>query len=184
MKRIEFNKYMDIISYNNDIIIFNKLNSAIVLMDKNRIKNNNGKYFCDITEEEFEDFKENDFFFSSEEVQKYIESNMKFPVETNEVEITISVTEKCNLLCEYCYQESWNKEESIGKKELKTKVLNYISAILPKIEQPNSVISIHFIGGEPLLEQEVILEIVDEIQNINANPELFTTLPRMWLKAT
>lgn len=37
MKRIEFNKYMDIISYNNDIIIFNKLNSAIVLMDKNRI---------------------------------------------------------------------------------------------------------------------------------------------------
>ena len=74
MKRIEFNKYMDIISYNNDIIIFNKLNSAIVLMDKNRIKNNNGKYFCDITEEEFEDFKENDFFFSSEEVQKYIES--------------------------------------------------------------------------------------------------------------
>ena len=72
MKRIEFNKYMDIISYNNDIIIFNKLNSAIVLMDKNRIKNNNGKYFCDITEEEFEDFKENDFFFSSEEVQKYI----------------------------------------------------------------------------------------------------------------
>ena len=37
------------------------------------------------------------------------------------------------------------------------------------IEQPNSVISIHFIGGEPLLEQEVILEIVDEIQNINAN---------------
>ncbi len=94
---------------------------------------------------------------------------MKFPVETNEVEITISVTEKCNLLCEYCYQESWNKEESIGKKELKTKVLNYISAILPKIEQPNSVISIHFIGGEPLLEQEVILEIVDEIQNINAN---------------
>lgn len=56
MKRIEFNKYMDIISYNNDIIIFNKLNSAIVLMDKNRIKNNNGKYFCDITEEEFEDW--------------------------------------------------------------------------------------------------------------------------------
>ncbi len=65
-------------------------------------------------------------------------------------EITIQLTEKCNLSCEYCFAE--NKRGS----EISADDLNYFIDFCKK----NAVESIHVTGGEPTLYSNFILSYI------------------------
>lgn len=66
--------------------------------------------------------------------------------------ITILVTRKCNLKCEYCYQEH-------NEKNMSREISNQIVDIVRRYNIKN----ISFFGGEPLINWEIIKHIVDEL---------------------
>ena len=75
----------------------------------------------------------------------------------NAQSITFIVTEDCNLRCKYCYitHKSSNKKMSF---EVAKKFIDYILSENIKYQD---AVTLDFIGGEPLLEVELIDKICD-----------------------
>ena len=67
---------------------------------------------------------------------------------------TICVTHKCNLNCVYCYQQ--NKDNRSMSFEIARKCIDDIFSSIPSNVK---TIELSFIGGEPLLEMELIKKV-------------------------
>ena len=82
-------------------------------------------------------------------------------------DITFQVTEDCNLCCSYCYQT--NKTKKVMDFETAKK---FIDIIFDNREDPNAYYNIYntfgfvmnFIGGEPLLEIDLIDKIIEYVE--------------------
>lgn len=78
--------------------------------------------------------------------------------------ITFQVTSGCNLRCSYCYEH----HKSVERMSIETgrKVVDYILDLYEKnesdfVNQNTQAVVLDFIGGEPLLEAELIEHICD-----------------------
>lgn len=78
--------------------------------------------------------------------------------------ITFQVTSGCNLRCSYCYEH----HKSVERMSIETgrKVVDYILDLYEKnesdfVNQNTRAVVLDFIGGEPLLEAELIEHICD-----------------------
>ena len=77
--------------------------------------------------------------------------------EVSEVlEATFQVTEACTLACSYCYQGS--KSPKIMTLDTAKK---YIDTIFNEFKDNKLAIILDFIGGEPLLQPDLISDIID-----------------------
>ena len=65
------------------------------------------------------------------------------------MDYTISITNKCNLRCSYCYERHLNTEYGHLSDEIKVKIADYIN------RQGNAG-TIYLFGGEPLLYKETV----------------------------
>ena len=74
---------------------------------------------------------------------------------------TLCVTHKCNLNCIYCYQ----KHDNNSTMSLFT-AKNIIDTLLFTAEKENKQVEISFIGGEPLLEFDLIKKIVEYVKSL------------------
>ena len=70
--------------------------------------------------------------------------------------VTVSITDKCNLACKWCFENSGATRETYLKKE-------YIKKIIDELEAFKNIRSITFTGGEPLLHND-IHELIDYSQ--------------------
>ena len=103
------------------------------------------------------------------------------------------MTELCNSQCKYCYEKSMNEFDNKVDEKFKfdfsapdvsqvseDKLKNFLS------KDKNPVLI--FYGGEPLLEAERIIKIIDSLKDINVkfriqtNGKLFDKLPIEYLK--
>ena len=71
---------------------------------------------------------------------------------------TFLITENCNLRCKYCYEE--NKQSTTMSLDTAKKAIQFLKNSEPKFKRLN----VDFIGGEPLLEVELIQSIIDEFK--------------------
>jgi uncharacterized protein len=74
------------------------------------------------------------------------------------MKVTLAITQRCNLACDYCYIA---KKNSTMSKETATKIIDFVF----QNAQPNEKIEIGFFGGEPLLEIGLIREIMELIHS-------------------
>lgn len=159
--------YVEVIKYESSYILFNKINGCIVLFEaKHILKKLDTYYIYDAKDTELEYLKENQFFADELVIQKYISENLSLPTIQKKVDIVISVTEKCNLACKYCYQLDWEKCDSISDEEYISSIKQYLEKILPDMYTNHSTLSIYYIGGEPLLKSDLIVQITDMIQKM------------------
>jgi uncharacterized protein len=77
--------------------------------------------------------------------------------------ITLIITENCNLKCSYCYVNHENKS-CMDKKTINDTFI-FIEKML--IEEQDSQINIDIFGGEPLLEWNIVKDILIKIKEIN-----------------
>lgn len=163
MDRILSN-YIEKIPYGNETILFNKINGNIVLLENNRIlKEAEDIYVLKGSDDDMTTLEKYDFFVDDKTVQEYVEKELSNSRQKKDTTIVISVTEKCNLSCRYCYQEGWDKSDKIGDAEYVSMIVEYIQKIIPKIARMRGKLHICFIGGEPLLRQDIIRLLVKKI---------------------
>lgn len=74
--------------------------------------------------------------------------------------ITFCVTEDCNLACKYCYMVGKNNKRKMTFETAK-KIVDYV--LESSLDNYEDAVSWDFIGGEPLLEMELIDKISDYI---------------------
>ena len=121
---MKLSKYVLKIPYKSKIILYNTVNDMIVLCDYKDFLNKKSK----------EILKANGFFDNDNELlQKYMKQITK---KRTQLDITISLTEGCNLCCKYCSQSSVKKNSYITK-EVLDDIVEYVKI--------SSLISILFI---------------------------------------
>ncbi|WP_099188424.1 radical SAM/SPASM domain-containing protein [Tepidibacter mesophilus] len=76
------------------------------------------------------------------------------------MELTLCITNKCNLKCTYCYQESRYLQNNMNKETAKKIVDAKIKDLHDSSDEKFNVV---FIGGEPLLNYEIIVFSVNYI---------------------
>ena len=161
-------KYVELIHFQSDFILFNKLNGSIILLPEDKILSIGKKHFIiNEVKANLLELEDNDYFVDDTRIEEYIRL-LNNPHITPDTNIIISVTETCNLNCSYCYQRNWDKQSHMDKSEYLKLVLDYISSILSKLDN-DSVLHINFIGGEPLLNTEMIFAFVEKIEALCMN---------------
>lgn len=80
-------------------------------------------------------------------------------VKGEKVNLELSITEQCNLRCDYCYyRDSHEARKALMSSEVMEKAVNL--AFQRTIDLKNSFLNITFFGGEPLLRMDFIRETV------------------------
>lgn len=72
------------------------------------------------------------------------------------IEVTFQVTEACSLACKYCYQH--NKSPKVMSLEV---AKGFVDTLFKDLKDTHFAVILDFIGGEPLLQPELIMDIVD-----------------------
>ncbi len=85
------------------------------------------------------------------------------------MKVTLAITQKCNLACDYCYIHKNNATMSIGTA---AKIIDFVYQNVRK----NETIEIGYFGGEPLLEIDLIREITGMIRSHPAHDKNRTIL--------
>ena len=65
------------------------------------------------------------------------------------LDYTISITNKCNLKCSYCYERHLNTEYGNITEDIKQKIADYING-------NNNAHTVYLFGGEPLLYKDIV----------------------------
>lgn len=77
---------------------------------------------------------------------------------------TIWLTKECNLQCSYCY-EGKNKQQGMMSLETAKEVIDFIYKQIVIKKTIHDYISIDFLGGEPLLNYEVMRYMIEKIKS-------------------
>lgn len=88
--------------------------------------------------------------------------------------VTIWVTESCNLRCKYCYEGKEKLNKSFDSNNMDT-LIKFLESVLTDNKEDENDVIISFHGGEPLLEIELIENIINEVDRIIYNNDLIVT---------
>lgn len=153
---------------NGDILLFNSFSSALGVMNKSTqdIYYNIENINQDLNQysREIKVMKDNGFLVNDEldefKVLDLKERLIKYD-ESRFLSLTIAPTLSCNMECPYCYE----KKNSV-RMDYETQK-NIVQFIKTRIESFNlKGLSIHWYGGEPLLEKDTIVNISKEVISI------------------
>ena len=155
----KISNYVEVIPYKGEYVLYNKINGILVTLENEYIQKKSKSYNLDTQDYNIYKFlDDNDFFVTDSAVRDYI-SNYAIPREIGEsVNVVISLTEKCNCSCNYCYQFDWDKNNSMSETNYYNFICDYLKNVIDKMKL-NGVLTIKYFGGEPMLRKEMILKI-------------------------
>lgn len=148
-----------------DVAIYNLLNRNIILLDKDTYKN----YLMNTLEEYDINYLSEigilieDRIDEVEDMKQRINS-AKYSPKT--MTIFLSLTQKCNLKCIYCYQDSI-REKNIGD-YIEEDNIEKIFLMLKNKANEMSKLNIVLFGGEPLLNKEKVLSIIIRLNELRS----------------
>lgn len=181
---MELSRFVRIIPKTDSTILFNTINSCIVECEHIWIPNQD-VFLRQFSESELTYLNANQFFIDDGSALKLFYS----PTEENVINITISLTEQCNLHCRYCYENDLTTR-LVMKTDTVQKIIQYIEKVLES-DQKIEMVCFDLIGGEPLLALDSISYLIEGMQQIcgvgvhyqiETNGTLFTDQVRDILK--
>ncbi len=149
---MKLNRYILKIPRINGVILYNTVNDMIVECNIKDLFDKNTKKIL----------KENGFFDSNKMLLFNYLNNLTS--KRTQLDITISLTESCNLRCKYCSQSSV-KSNSFITKNILDDIVKYVEICVKKYKY--KTVTIHLFGGEPLLLEDKILYINEKLKKIN-----------------
>lgn len=164
---MNLSKYVRVIQGNDSTILFNTINASIIEFTYQK-SNDINILLQEMTDDEVNYLRENLFFISEQNAMKLFFTEPVSPV----LNITISLTEFCNLKCRYCYEGNLIRRSVISPETIDN-IVQYIYAILSR-DKRKSIVNIDLIGGEPLLEIEQIQYLIQKLNPINDVTIYFT----------
>lgn len=151
MKESMFNVRVKV---NDEEYLYNSKNNGLIKFDGKELSEENKKYLID------NGYYVNDDFDEIAEIEKEVNDNIFG--EQEELLLTVALTERCNFRCVYCYQEH---EPKTLKSDNAKKLINTVREILSSNNYKS--LRIHYFGGEPLLNLEMLYFLHDEFQKFS-----------------
>lgn len=151
-KKSKFNYYFE---YEGDNYIYNTYSSALAKLDDKDFN---------IEEPYIDDLLNNGYIVdeSTNEVQNILnEINEYINKPRKELDITVILTEMCNFRCVYCYQ---TKNINIFSQEDADELISQAAELY---DNGYDILNIHYFGGEPLLNLNVLEYLDKEFKKIS-----------------
>lgn len=126
---------------------------------------------CGYTQEETREFIANALNAEIIIDEKKHEKCRAFDINKNVNSVTLMVSQMCNLRCEYCYGEGgeFNHKPGIMKFEVAKKAIDLLVE-----KSPSNKLLVAFMGGEPLMNFDLIKKVVEYCSSIENKEFVFT----------
>jgi sulfatase maturation enzyme AslB (radical SAM superfamily) len=163
---MRISKFVNFFLVNNKFVLFNTINESFVEIPYNLMSKN--KKLC-LPQKDLEILKkEMCFYVKDNDVVENFKDDYMHNLELN---ITIALTQRCNLDCVYCLQRDCRSND-VMEISLLREIANYVNFCIETFGY--KLIYISFFGGEPLLCQKEILYFKDLITNkLNSHVPIF-----------
>lgn len=149
---MKFSMFNVITEINEDeYLLSNTMTGSMYKIDANvrdRIITND---FSSFLHEDLEEYRKSGVIINDDvdEYQKFMYFSSKSQFGSNTLNITLFLTNNCNLRCTYCFQ-SHNRENNVMSEEVLEKIFEYIKSSFKSNKNLNALSFVMF-GGEPLL---------------------------------
>lgn len=140
-------------------LVFNTLTQGLMLLDESHYTMLNS---LKINNEALEKFLHYGFIVpeTKNEIEFLKFHNLQTKFDSSRMNLTIATTNTCNFRCPYCYQP--HKAEYLST-DIETAIIDFIKA---KINAGVKILSIHWFGGEPLLNFPLILSMEQQLKKL------------------
>lgn len=118
-------------------------------------------------------------FLKTSRVKKTLHPGTKYldyQVKNKLASITLQVTQNCNLRCEYCIYSGGYKNRVHANKKMDIATAKRCVDYLISHSKESNAVNIGFYGGEPLLEFELIKEVVNYSKKVGEGKEIYFNL--------
>lgn len=141
---MKLSKYVRTINYDDEVILYNTVDHAMVQLPKEAV---NGNELEDILDDDsVSALKEMGYLV---ETDTLIESQMEsYLINRTKLFISVELNLSCNLRCPYCYQAGTHNGKSVDNRVLE-KIVDYANAVYQR--EPFSDLFLKILGGEPTL---------------------------------
>lgn len=141
---MKLSKYVRTIKYNDEVILYNTVDHAMVQLPKEAVKGN-----------ELEDILDDDSLSALREMGYLVETDTlvenqmeSYLINRTKLFISVELNLSCNLRCPYCYQAGTHNGKCVDDRVLE-KIVDYANAVYQK--DPFSDLFLKILGGEPTL---------------------------------
>lgn len=145
-----YSNYNVKINNNNEIILFNTLTKALVVLKDEEHENLKAEDFTLFSEEQVQYLSEAGFIFENqwveESIAKHIMNKEKYNAKV--LSITVYLTYRCNFDCVYCYEKAEDKKGDLNDFMLNN-MIDWISWYIDRNDY--EILNLTLYGGEPLL---------------------------------
>ncbi len=159
---MKFSKFVFLFEEQSYFICFNSIFGKIVKLGKGNFDRNEIVPER-LTEEQLNYLMSYHFIVENdEEDQRIVEKSYRDRTNTKTLYITIEITTGCNFDCAFCYQHDWDFRSKIDMSDI-----NKLIAIIQTSNLTNyNEVNIDFIGGEPFLYKESVLNIYRKFKSL------------------
>lgn len=156
---MKVSKYVRIINYKDEIILYNTVDHAIVQLPKEAVS---GRELNDmLNEESILALREMGYLAETDEaIASQLESYL---INKNKLFISIELNLSCNLRCPYCYQAGSHNGKSIEDNVLE-EIVSYVNAVYKK--ESISDLYLKVLGGEPTLAWGKFRKVYERLQHL------------------
>lgn len=172
---MQLNRFVIVNRYDGFVVLYNTINESTCKIEINNIQIDT---MLSMLDEKTIKYLEDELFFEKdkygvpiEELIKDIRNTIKYSDRSASFVIHLNYT--CNLKCSYCYQNDI-KDNSRMSLDTKNKLVDFFNNVNFCNNLEN--IEITFIGGEPLLELELMLDIANNAIEIFEKSNIFFSL--------
>lgn len=157
---MRISSYSKIIRNQNPATLFNALTRYEVAVEKELLEALKNRDFNKFDDELVDDLSElgilvHDDCDEFQQLKNLIQEEIHY---SEELDITFSLTSKCNMACSYCVQDGWRSAES----SIDDIFIRWVKRLLA--ERGTMKLKLSFFGGEPLIRKESITTIARELK--------------------
>lgn len=146
-------------------VVFNKFWGSVALLDEGIIAQMRNGDLAGIPAETVDELERSGFLVDADidEIAEAHERYLERKASNTVLNITMELTQECNLACTYCYQNSYRDTGAISEAGIEH-VLTYVEGVISTGKRPITDIAFRMIGGEPLLQKDKVLSAVERMR--------------------
>lgn len=144
------------------ILLYSTLSGAIIYIPHENLDSQGGVNFSGLKKNSIDALVRTHMVFASDEAERVFVKTAyrQFMSIVNDVlYITVEITDACNLVCDYCYQEKFSKRRYIDE----CVIAKFLSLLRASALKSIKSLNVNFIGGEPFLLPRRVVQIWNQL---------------------
>ncbi len=156
-------------------VIYNTINGIAINISRSSIKDDS-LILSSLTNDQVKYLEDNNFIFKDNNAERqFVEDKYQDMIQhefDKTLYITIELTTLCNFKCGFCYQNEWEQRAGISNKVIEKLIKVISNSDLSEYKE----INLNFIGGEPLLYTQQLMDIYHYFSDLCHNKSMLLSI--------